>query len=41
MSNAQHPLPRIRTGGDTTRVVKFGARIAIAPEPAEAHEAVP
>ncbi|WP_296523118.1 hypothetical protein [Rhodoplanes sp.] len=41
MSNAQHPLPRIRTGGDTTPVVKSGTRITIVPGPAAAHEAVP
>lgn len=41
MSNTQHPLPRIRTGGDTTPVVTFGARIAIAPDPAAAHEVMP
>jgi hypothetical protein len=41
MSNAQHPLPRIRTGGDTTPVVKSGARIAIAPERAAARRAMP
>lgn len=41
MSNAQHPLPRIRTGGGTTPVVTFGARIAIAPERAAAYETVP